>query len=95
VHVLTRSPPDREDGILQIREIANSMFTQAGSRNMVSAPWESDDALTPPLMQRFHAHLTQQLTSAEAPRAAQIDLRRRYGRTQSVAAWAPFVMVGE
>ncbi len=96
--LVTLSACDTSLGRIEGQEgVANFVraFLQAGSRNVVSALWEVDDALTATLMQRFYAHLTRRLAPAEALRAAKIDLRRRYGRTQSIAAWAPFVVAGE
>lgn len=96
--LVTLSACDTSLGRIEGQEgVANFVraFLQAGSRNVVSALWEVDDTLTATLMQRFYAHLTRRLTPVEALRAAKIDIRRRYGRTESIAAWASFVVVGE
>jgi tetratricopeptide (TPR) repeat protein len=70
-------------------------FLQAGARNIVSALWEVDDSISAKLMERFYVHLSRKFDVAEAMHLAKADLRRRYGRANSVLWLAPWVVTGE
>jgi CHAT domain-containing protein len=96
--LVTLSACDTSLGRIEGQEgVANFVraFMHAGARNVVSALWEVDDAMTATLMERFYFHLSRQSAPADALRSAKLDTRRRYGRTQSIAFSAPFVVVGE
>lgn len=96
--LVTLSACDTSLGRIEGQEgVANFVraFMHAGARNVVSALWEVDDSMTATLMDRFYAHLSRSASPAEALRAAKLDIRRRYGRAQTIAFSAPFVVVGE
>lgn len=72
----------------------NNAFLQAGAQTVVSSLWKVDDYATGELMKNFYRELTGgTVTTAEALRRAQIDLRRN-PQFQSPFFWAAFTVQG-
>jgi CHAT domain-containing protein/Tfp pilus assembly protein PilF len=78
-------------------------FQYAGARSVVASLWDAADAKTADLMVRFHAHLIQGKSTAEALQAAQVELIRGESgvepyRLQNSSApyyWAGFQVYGD
>ncbi len=65
-------------------------FFFAGASALVASRWQVDDRVTSLLMQEFYAHLVAGESVADALRAAQLTLRRRYpypGKWAAFAVW--------
>jgi CHAT domain-containing protein len=67
-------------------------FIYAGAPSVVGSLWSVDDAATQQLMVSFYSHLKQGQSKADALRAAQAELRKRY---PSPYYWAGFVLTGD
>jgi len=67
-------------------------FIYAGSPSVIASLWSVDDDATKQLMIAFYTHLKEGLSKAEALRAAQTDIRRKY---PNPFYWAGFVLTGD
>jgi CHAT domain-containing protein/Tfp pilus assembly protein PilF len=67
-------------------------FIYAGSPSVIASLWSVDDEATRALMVFFYTHLRQGLSKAEALRAAQIEMRKKYPHPYY---WAGFVLTGD
>ena len=67
-------------------------FLYAGSPSVVASLWSIDDEATKLLMVSFYSQLKHGLSKADALRAAQIEVRRKY---PSPFYWAGFVLTGD
>lgn len=67
-------------------------FLYAGSSSVVASLWNVNDDATKLLMVAFYSRLRQRLSKADALRAAQVEVRRKY---PSPFYWAGFVLTGE
>ena len=70
-------------------------FMYAGAARVVASLWKVDDEATAELMKRFYGRvLKDQLPSAAALRAAQVEMQGQK-RWQAPYYWAGFVLQGE
>ena len=70
-------------------------FLSAGASRVIVSVWDVDDRATADLMTRFYEHLlTEDSSSSEALREAQIFLKKRPGRS-APKYWAGFVLQGD
>jgi CHAT domain-containing protein len=67
-------------------------FIYAGSPSVIASLWSVDDEATRVLMVSFYTHLRQGLGKAEALRAAQMEVRKKYPHPYY---WAGFVLTGD
>jgi CHAT domain-containing protein len=67
-------------------------FFFAGTPSIIASLWRVDDAASALLMARFHSHLRDGLSKAEALRQAQLEVREEY---PNPFFWAAFVLSGD
>lgn len=79
-------------------------FMYAGAQSVVVSLWNVQDQSTSLFMQRFHQHLKDGISKAEALRQAKLEIMHETielqatGTRESLASpffWAPFVLVGD
>ncbi|HSE98304.1 MAG TPA: CHAT domain-containing protein [Blastocatellia bacterium] len=69
-------------------------FFYAGAQSVVASLWNVDDQTTSEFMERFYFHLANNMTKAEALRAAKLELMRK-DITSAPRFWAAFILIGE
>jgi len=70
----------------------NRAFIYAGTPTVIATLWRVDDESTSALVKSFYTHLKGGMGKAEALRAAQSDVRRKYPHPYY---WAAFVLTGD